>query len=207
MTSPSGRTSASDRLGATGSSRCSSPSRSRSTALQRLSGGASRETWSFTADGHDLILRRDPPGRPGAPGSMRAEADAMRACDRAGLARPRGARRRRRQRARHRRAGHARASPARRSHDASCATTSSPSARDVLVRRTRRVPRGPARNRSRRGTRCAARPTRLAQYWQAYSTSTTCSPTFEKAYAVAGRAIVRRARRRRSSTATSAWAT
>ncbi|MET1001969.1 MAG: hypothetical protein ABWZ15_09195, partial [Acidimicrobiia bacterium] len=34
--------------------------------LQQLSGGASRETWSFTAGGHDLILRRDPPGRPGA---------------------------------------------------------------------------------------------------------------------------------------------
>jgi aminoglycoside phosphotransferase (APT) family kinase protein len=56
--------------------------------LQQLSGGASRETWSFTAGGHDLILRRDPPGRPGVPGSMRAEADAMRACARAGLAVP-----------------------------------------------------------------------------------------------------------------------
>jgi aminoglycoside phosphotransferase (APT) family kinase protein len=30
--------------------------------LRRLSGGASRETWSFTADGRALILRRDPPG-------------------------------------------------------------------------------------------------------------------------------------------------
>ncbi len=54
-------------------------------ALQRLSGGASRETWSFTANGRDLILRRDPPGRPGVDGSMRTEADAMRACGRAGL--------------------------------------------------------------------------------------------------------------------------
>jgi aminoglycoside phosphotransferase (APT) family kinase protein len=54
-------------------------------ALQRLSGGASRETWSFTANGRDLILRRDPPGRPGIEGSMRTEADAMRACGRAGL--------------------------------------------------------------------------------------------------------------------------
>jgi aminoglycoside phosphotransferase (APT) family kinase protein len=54
-------------------------------ALQRLSGGASRETWSFSANGRDLILRRDPPGRPGVDGSMRTEADAMRACGRAGL--------------------------------------------------------------------------------------------------------------------------
>jgi aminoglycoside phosphotransferase (APT) family kinase protein len=54
-------------------------------ALQRLSGGASRETWSFTANDRDLILRRDPPGRPGLAGSMRTEADAMRACGRAGL--------------------------------------------------------------------------------------------------------------------------
>src|SRR5262245_29427621 len=56
--------------------------------LQRLSGGASRETWSFTAAGRALILRRDPPGRPGIAGSMRLEADAMRACARAGLAVP-----------------------------------------------------------------------------------------------------------------------
>ena len=39
--------------------------RSRSTGLRQLSGGASRETWSFTANGEALILRRDPPGRPG----------------------------------------------------------------------------------------------------------------------------------------------
>jgi aminoglycoside phosphotransferase (APT) family kinase protein len=57
-------------------------------ALQRLTGGASRETWSFTANGEDLIVRRDPPGRPGAPGSMRREADAMRASTRAGLRAP-----------------------------------------------------------------------------------------------------------------------
>jgi aminoglycoside phosphotransferase (APT) family kinase protein len=56
--------------------------------LRQLSGGASRETWSFTANGRALILRRDPPGRPGFPGSMRLEADAMRACRRAGLAAP-----------------------------------------------------------------------------------------------------------------------
>lgn len=53
--------------------------------LQRLSGGASRETWSFSVDGRELILRRDPPGRPGAPGSMALEANAMRACQKAGL--------------------------------------------------------------------------------------------------------------------------
>ncbi|MEO3828249.1 phosphotransferase [Actinomadura sp. B10D3] len=33
----------------------------RVTGLQRLSGGASRETWSFDAGGRALILRRDPP--------------------------------------------------------------------------------------------------------------------------------------------------
>ncbi|TDD79875.1 phosphotransferase family protein [Actinomadura darangshiensis] len=31
------------------------------TGLQRLSGGASRETWSFDAGGRPLVLRRDPP--------------------------------------------------------------------------------------------------------------------------------------------------
>jgi aminoglycoside phosphotransferase (APT) family kinase protein len=53
--------------------------------LRRLTGGASRETWAFTANGEELILRRDPPGRPSTPGLMRREADAMRACRRAGL--------------------------------------------------------------------------------------------------------------------------
>ena len=53
--------------------------------LRRLSGGASRETWAFSVDGDELILRRDPPGRPGIAGSMRLEADSMRACHRAGL--------------------------------------------------------------------------------------------------------------------------
>jgi aminoglycoside phosphotransferase (APT) family kinase protein len=56
--------------------------------LRKLTGGASRETWSFTANGEALILRRDPPGRPGAPGQMRREADVMRACTRAGLRAP-----------------------------------------------------------------------------------------------------------------------
>lgn len=58
--------------------------------LHRLTGGASRETWAFTATStgsgrEELILRRDPPGRPGAPGSMALEADAMRAAQRARL--------------------------------------------------------------------------------------------------------------------------
>jgi aminoglycoside phosphotransferase (APT) family kinase protein len=53
--------------------------------LRRLTGGASRETWSFAAGGRELILRRDPPGRPSAPGAMRLEADSMRACGRAHL--------------------------------------------------------------------------------------------------------------------------
>lgn len=56
--------------------------------LERLSGGASRETWAFRAGGRDLILRRDPPGRPGPPGSMAREADVIRAARRAGLAVP-----------------------------------------------------------------------------------------------------------------------
>jgi aminoglycoside phosphotransferase (APT) family kinase protein len=56
--------------------------------LQRLTGGASRETWSFTANGEELILRRDPANRPSAPGVMRREADVMRACTRAGLRAP-----------------------------------------------------------------------------------------------------------------------
>ncbi|MGH9234402.1 MAG: phosphotransferase family protein [Acidimicrobiales bacterium] len=58
--------------------------------LTRLSGGASRETWAFTAraPGHEpreLIMRRDPAGRPGPPGSMAREAHAMRAAGAAGL--------------------------------------------------------------------------------------------------------------------------
>ena len=53
--------------------------------IERLTGGASRETWAFTANGQELVLRRDPPGRPNAPNAMRMEADAMWACARAGL--------------------------------------------------------------------------------------------------------------------------
>ena len=58
--------------------------------LRKLTGGASRETWSFTANGEALILRRDPPGAPGHPGAMQREADVMRARARVpGCARPR----------------------------------------------------------------------------------------------------------------------
>ena len=60
------------------------------TALHRLTGGASRETWAFDAvdaDGlvHELVLRRDPPGRPGPAGSMHLEATAMRLAEGAGV--------------------------------------------------------------------------------------------------------------------------
>jgi len=61
----------------------------RITDLTRLSGGASRETWSFDAeiDGatRALILRRDPPGRPSEPGVMDLEGRLLRACHAAGL--------------------------------------------------------------------------------------------------------------------------
>jgi aminoglycoside phosphotransferase (APT) family kinase protein len=58
--------------------------------LTRLSGGASKETWSFDAVAADgtrtgLILRRDPPGRPGAPGALDREATALRLASAAGL--------------------------------------------------------------------------------------------------------------------------
>src|SRR5262249_42964212 len=58
--------------------------------LTRLSGGASKQTWSFDAIGADgtragLILRRDPPGRPGEPGAIDREAAAIRLAHDAGL--------------------------------------------------------------------------------------------------------------------------
>jgi aminoglycoside phosphotransferase (APT) family kinase protein len=61
--------------------------------MTRLSGGASRETWAFDAiraDGSatELVLRRDPLGRPGGPGAMGREALAMTAAGVAGLAVP-----------------------------------------------------------------------------------------------------------------------
>jgi aminoglycoside phosphotransferase (APT) family kinase protein len=61
--------------------------------LTRLSGGASRETWAFDAVARDgtrteLVLRRDPPGRPSEPGAMAREAAAIGAAAAAGLAAP-----------------------------------------------------------------------------------------------------------------------
>ncbi len=58
--------------------------------LARMSGGASRETWSFDAVQADgartgLVLRRDPPGRPSEPGGMGREALAIGAAAAAGL--------------------------------------------------------------------------------------------------------------------------
>ena len=59
-------------------------------SLRRLTGGASRETWSFDAvtagdDLHELVLRRDPPARPGPPGSMSLEAAVIRLAGAAGV--------------------------------------------------------------------------------------------------------------------------
>jgi aminoglycoside phosphotransferase (APT) family kinase protein len=61
--------------------------------LTRMSGGASRQTFAFDAVAPDgsvtpLVLRRDPPGRPGEPGTLRREAAAIRAAAAAGLAVP-----------------------------------------------------------------------------------------------------------------------
>ena len=86
MTSPSGTPPASEGLAAALEPVLGTPVEI--DGLRRLTGGASRETWSFTANGDALILRRDPPGRPNAPGAMRREADVMRACRRAGLRAP-----------------------------------------------------------------------------------------------------------------------
>ncbi len=61
--------------------------------LARLTGGASRETWAFDAvsaggSRTELILRRDPPGRPSEPGAMSREARAIARARAAGLAVP-----------------------------------------------------------------------------------------------------------------------
>jgi aminoglycoside phosphotransferase (APT) family kinase protein len=54
------------------------------TDLDRLLGGASRETWSFRLDGRPLVLRRDPPGALRG-GDMRREATLLRAAASAGM--------------------------------------------------------------------------------------------------------------------------
>jgi aminoglycoside phosphotransferase (APT) family kinase protein len=55
--------------------------------VERLLGGASRETWALVADGRPLVLRRDPPGAPRS-GAMRREAALMSAARAAGVAVP-----------------------------------------------------------------------------------------------------------------------
>ncbi|GAA4055355.1 hypothetical protein GCM10022214_03170 [Actinomadura miaoliensis] len=63
------------------------------TGLRRLSGGASRETWAFEADGRALILRRDPPSAPDPSalnaGDMAREAALLAAAAEAGVPVPR----------------------------------------------------------------------------------------------------------------------
>ncbi len=51
--------------------------------LRRLSGGASRATWSFAADGRRLVLRMDPPGA--ASGGLAREADLLRGATAVGV--------------------------------------------------------------------------------------------------------------------------
>jgi aminoglycoside phosphotransferase (APT) family kinase protein len=53
--------------------------------LRRLSGGASRETWSFDADGAPLILQRQRPGADISRGGMRNEAALLRAAAKEGV--------------------------------------------------------------------------------------------------------------------------
>jgi aminoglycoside phosphotransferase (APT) family kinase protein len=60
---------------------------------RRLTGGASRETWAVDAEDdrgvrHELVLRRDPPGRPGPRGAMALEARAIALAHAAGVAVP-----------------------------------------------------------------------------------------------------------------------
>ena len=53
--------------------------------LQRLSGGASRETWGLTLDGEPLILQRERPGGIRTGGGMAAEAGLIRAAGAQGV--------------------------------------------------------------------------------------------------------------------------
>src|SRR5438105_1082353 len=86
MTSPSAPPSVSDGLAAALAPVLGAPGEI--PPRRRPPGGASRETWSFPAGAERLTPRRDPPGRPSAPGVMRREADVMRASTRAGLRAP-----------------------------------------------------------------------------------------------------------------------
>jgi aminoglycoside phosphotransferase (APT) family kinase protein len=61
--------------------------------LTRMSGGASREIWAFDAVGPDgaraeLVLRRDPPGRPSEPAAIQREVRALSLAASEGLAVP-----------------------------------------------------------------------------------------------------------------------
>jgi aminoglycoside phosphotransferase (APT) family kinase protein len=52
--------------------------------LERMLGGASRQTWAFSAAGRPLVARRDPPGSPRG-GAMAREAALLRAAGRVGV--------------------------------------------------------------------------------------------------------------------------
>ncbi|HMC68148.1 MAG TPA: phosphotransferase family protein, partial [Mycobacteriales bacterium] len=54
------------------------------TDLERMLGGASRETWAFRSGADELVARCDPPGAPHA-GAMALEASLLRAADAAGV--------------------------------------------------------------------------------------------------------------------------
>ena len=54
------------------------------TDLERMVGGASRETWAFRSGGRELVARCDPAGAPRA-GAMTREAALLRAAERAGM--------------------------------------------------------------------------------------------------------------------------
>ncbi len=56
--------------------------------LQRLSGGASRETYAFEAGGRSLVLRLDTPGQPGIGLPLSLEVELMRAAAAAGVPSP-----------------------------------------------------------------------------------------------------------------------
>ena len=110
---------------------------------------------------------------------MRREADAMRACRRAGLRVPEVLARRRRHAARHRRARDAPRRRARRIARRILRDDEYAGAAARARRRPRPLPRRAARDRSRRGARAPSRPTRSA-IWDKYQRLDDRSPTFEK---------------------------